>query len=70
MLKTSFFSWLLNFIVRASIGIICIYFLNEYLAMEGIALQVGVNAITFLTSGSLGLPGVAMLYGMVFYQML
>ncbi len=68
MVKASFFSYLANFFMRAMIGMICIYFVNEYLGYQGIGLQLGLNIVTFLTSGSLGLPGVAMLYGMIFYQ--
>lgn len=70
MMKISFFSYIINFFMRAIIGIICIYFVNEYMDYQGIGLQLGLNIVTFLTSGSLGLPGVAMLYGMVFYQSL
>lgn len=70
MKKTKIISWLINFILRGCIGLVCIYFLNEYLGYQGILPQVGLNIVTFLTSGSLGLPGVAMLYGMVFYQSL
>lgn len=68
MKTTSFFNWVINFMMRASIGVICIYFVNEYLGMQGIAVALGINIITFLTSGTLGLPGVAMLYAMIFYQ--
>lgn len=68
MKKTSFLNFIINFIMRGTIGIICIYFVNEYLATQEIGAQVGMNLVTFLASGSLGLPGVGMLYGMVFYQ--
>jgi inhibitor of the pro-sigma K processing machinery len=42
-----------------------IFFANQFLAQEQIAIKVGFNAISFLASGFLGLPGVAMLYGIV-----
>lgn len=57
-----------NFIVRAIIGMGIIYFVNEYLAYRDISVTVGMNAFTFLTSGVLGVPGVALLYGIMFYQ--
>lgn len=68
MMKTSFFSWGINFILRGSIGVVAIYFINEYLEFQGIMVQVGLNVVTFLTSGTLGIPGVAMLYGIMLYQ--
>ena len=32
--------------------------------------KVGINGLSFLTSGSLGIPGVCMLYGILVYQSL
>ncbi|WP_417168833.1 pro-sigmaK processing inhibitor BofA family protein, partial [[Clostridium] scindens] len=46
------------------------FFVNEFLASKGISAQVGMNPITFLTSGVFGIPGVALLYGITFYQIL
>lgn len=62
--------WLLNVVVRGVLGLAIIYVVNQVLAKEGINLMVGLNAITFLTSGVLGVPGVGLLYGMVWYQLL
>ena len=59
---------LVNFLVRAIIGIAI--FVNEFLASKGISAQVGMNPMTFLTSGVFGIPGVALLYGITFYQIL
>lgn len=59
-----------NFLVRAILGIAVIFFVNEFLASRGISVKVGLNPITFLTSGTLGIPGVALLYGISFYQIL
>lgn len=61
---------LVNFLVRAIIGIAIIFFVNEFLASKGISAQVGMNPMTFLTSGVFGIPGVALLYGITFYQIL
>lgn len=57
-----------NFLIRAVIGFTMIFFINEFLAAKGVSLSVGFNPVTFLTSGALGTPGVALLYGIAFYQ--
>ena len=57
-----------NFLVRAIVGLAIIFFVNEYLDGQGISAGVGMNPVTFLTSGTLGFPGVALLYGITFYQ--
>lgn len=54
-----------NFIIRAILGMGLIFLTNQYFIHKEIALQVGLNAVSFLTSGFLGLPGVVMLYGIV-----
>ena len=56
---------LVNFTVRAILGMGLIFFVNYFLEQQEIAIKVGLNAISFLTSGVLGLPGVALLYGLV-----
>ena len=55
----------INFIVRAILGVGIIFLANQFLGQKEIAVKVGINAISILTSGFLGLPGVALLYGMV-----
>lgn len=62
--------WLVNFILRAVMGTIGIYCLNYLLASRQISVAVGINPLTILTSGILGFPGVAMLYGINFYMLL
>lgn len=57
--------FLVNFIVRAIFGMGIIFFANQFFLNKEIALEVGFNAISFLVSGCLGLPGIAMLYGIV-----
>ena len=57
--------FLVNFIVRAILGIGIIFFVNQFFIYKGIEINVGINAISFVTSGLLGVPGVAMLYGVV-----
>ena len=62
--------WLLNIFMRSILGTIAMYFINNGLASAGIQLGVGINPITVLTSGILGLPGLAAIYGIGFYQIL
>lgn len=54
-----------NFFIRAILGMGIIFLANQFFAHKGIDVKVGFNAISFLTCGMLGLPGVAMLYGIV-----
>lgn len=61
---------LLNFLLRAVFGLIAIYFINSFLQGRGIEGSVGINPVSFLTSGILGFPGVALLYGINFYFIL
>lgn len=62
--------WLLNIVMRSILGIIAIYFINHVLAFWGISLGVGINIVTVLTSGILGIPGLLGLYGLGIYRML
>lgn len=59
-----------NFLIRALVGMAMTFFVNEFLSSKGVDVAVGMNAVTFLTSGTFGIPGVALLYGIVFYQIL
>lgn len=62
--------WIINFILRAVMGTICIYFLNAFLIARDISVVVGINPVTFLTSGILGFPGLVVLYGINFFKVL
>ncbi len=62
--------WLLNLVMRSVLGAIAIYFMNMVLATAGISLGVGINAVTVLTCGILGFPGLLALYGIGIYQLL
>ena len=62
--------WLLNLVMRSILGTIAIYFINAGLAMLGISLGVGINAVSVLTAGILGIPGLVALYGIGIYQLL
>ena len=59
---------ILNFFLRAVMGICLIYFVNQYVLPDQDSWKVGINGLSFLTSGSLGIPGVCMLYGILVYQ--
>ena len=65
-----FMNLLINFIVRAVAGMVLIYFINQFLVSKGIMTNVGINPITMATSGTLGVPGVVLLYGITFSQRL
>lgn len=60
-------SFVISFLIRAVAGMALIFFVNQFLASKGIAPQVGLNPVTFITSGVFGTPGVALLYGIAFY---
>jgi len=57
--KAQFF---LNFLLRAGVGAAMIMWVNSVLLKQGIILSVGLNLWSLLTSGSLGIPGVALLF--------
>ncbi len=52
----------LTFLLRTGIGAVSILVVNELLVRQGIGVSVGLNIITLLTSGTLGFPGVALLF--------
>lgn len=62
--------WMLNIFMRSILGTIAIYFINSALEAAGINVGVGINPVTVLTSGILGFPGLAAIYGIGFYQIL
>ena len=63
-------SILMRFILRAFFGLIVILGTNQFLDYRNIPVSVGINLISFLTSGDLGIPGVCLLYGIMFYQIM
>ncbi len=62
--------WIINFVLRGIMGMMMVYFLNFLFADSLPDMRIGYNSITFLASGFLGIPGVAMLYGINFYMLL
>ncbi|HAX51284.1 pro-sigmaK processing inhibitor BofA family protein [Muricomes intestini] len=61
-------STVVNFVIRAVLGMGLIYLINQYLLHGSDTLSVGLNVVSFLTAGGLGIPGVCLLYGILFYQ--
>ncbi|WP_461811614.1 pro-sigmaK processing inhibitor BofA family protein [Faecalimonas sp.] len=64
---TTFF---IDFIIRVIVGIGLIFFINQYLSYKQIEIAVGINPLSALVSGVLGVPGVALLYGILVCQIL
>ncbi len=62
--------WIINFVLRAVMGTIGIYFLNNFLLVRHISVSVGINPMTVLTSGILGFPGLVVLYGINIFKLL
>ena len=62
--------WMLNIVLRSIMGSLMIHFTNMALAVVGISLGIGINALTILTSGILGFPGLLALYGIGIYKVL
>ncbi len=61
-------SFFVTFIIRAFLGMVLIFFINQYIIPQENAWKVGLNAVSFLASGTLGIPGVCLLYGILIYQ--
>lgn len=62
--------FVINFILRSVTGTIAIYFINSILFRQNISIEVGINPLSVLTSGALGIPGVILLYGVQIYHFL
>lgn len=58
---------ILNFLMRGMAGMLMIYFANHYLAHILPQLKPGYNLVTFALCGLLGLPGVLLIYGALFF---
>lgn len=69
-MKNKAVSAVINFFIRAVIGMALIFFINQFVLPADSSINVGLNAVSFLTSGSLGIPGVGLLYGIMWYQIL
>lgn len=61
---------ILNFAVRSILGVIAIYMINLLLESAGLEVAAGIGPVSILTVGSLGTGGLALIYGILFYNML
>lgn len=62
--------FVLNFFLRAVLGGIGICGINAVLEAYGISCLVGINALSLLTSGTLGISGVSLLYAISAFRLL
>ena len=51
--------------VRLILGAVLIWCINQIFIWKEIDINVGINVVSLLVLGLLGLPGIAMLYGVV-----
>ena len=63
---------LMNFLLRAVLGILVIYFANKLCYRYGImagdhVLHAGINLSTITISGILGIPGIALIYALLYF---
>lgn len=58
----------MSFVIRGIVGLALIFFVNYFLETKGISANVGLNPVTFATSGALGAPGVALLYAVTYFH--
>lgn len=58
---------LVDFSLRACLGTAGVYVLDLILKSSGYNINVGVNGMTVLSNGLLGLPGFILLYGLAVY---
>ena len=62
LLYTGQFKWLLGVVRNMALGVAGILGVNTLLAGTGLGLAVGVNIVTALVVGLLGIPGILFLY--------
>ena len=62
-------SWQINFIVRALTGMGSIFLVNQWMDYRNIPVSVGLNVLSFLVSGCLGIPGVPCFMGLCFISL-
>ena len=61
---------ILNFALRIVYGAIGIQTVNMLLAFGGISISVGLNLVSLLTVGFLGISGLGLLFGITAYGLL
>ncbi len=58
----------INFFLRISLCFVAIYLINDAFLTKGVGICVAMNAVTFLTCGFLGFPGLFLIYGLAFWN--
>ncbi|MBC5660740.1 pro-sigmaK processing inhibitor BofA family protein [Anaerosacchariphilus sp. NSJ-68] len=61
---------ILNFLLRMVFGAVGIKLINAILISQNISIFVGLNLLTLLTVGSLGISGLGLLYGIAAFGIL
>ena len=61
-------NFMINFLIHITIKMMLILVINKFFISKEIPVRVGLNPITMAASGTLGVPGVALLYGVAFYE--
>lgn len=59
-----------SFILRVTVGVAAIFCVNYFLESRNIDIMVGINPISVLTVGTLGIGGFTLLYGIMAYRLL
>ncbi len=59
-----------NFFMRMILGAVGVAFCNQILESQGIGVAVGMNPMSLLTIGTLGISGFALLYAIIFLKFL
>lgn len=62
--------WIFIFLLRSVAGVVGVSVVNSLLEGQGIALSAGINPVSVLTIGTLGICGFALVYGILLYQLL
>ena len=61
-------NFMINFLTRMAVAVMWSLVINGFFVSKEIPVRVGLNPITMAASGTLGVPGVALLYGVAFYE--
>lgn len=60
--------YVITFLLRIGLCFVAVYFLNDVLLQKGISVCIAYNIVTFLVCGTLGFPGLFLLYGIAFWD--
>lgn len=69
-MKVKIGNFIVTFVIRMIVGLALILFINQILETNNINVSVGINGISAMISGMLGVPGMGLLYGIAFYRFL